>query len=54
MLSKIRAVKLFRPYVIEIWNDPDIGNIQAISDTVKFISEQYSQVKDFARHKIRT
>lgn len=56
-LGSVFFVKCFRElellyysdsYVLEMWNDPNIYNMQAISNAIKFISEQYSQVKDFA------
>lgn len=51
---KLELLNYSGPYVLEMWHDPDIDNMLEISNAVKFINEQYSQVKDFARSKIQT
>jgi L-ribulose-5-phosphate 3-epimerase len=45
--GKLEQLNYSGPYVLEMWHDPKTDNMQEISNAVKFINEQYSQVKDF-------
>ena len=41
--KKLEQLGYTGPYVLEMWNDPDLDNMQAISNAIKFLNEQYSQ-----------
>lgn len=45
---KLELLNYIGSCVLEMWNDPGINSMQAIYNAIKFISEQYSQLKDFA------
>lgn len=45
---KLELLNYIGSYVLEMWNDLDINSMQAIFNAIKSISEQYSQLKDFA------
>jgi len=40
---KLEQLGYTGPYLMEMWNDPEIDNLSAIQNAMKFIGEQYSQ-----------
>ena len=41
--KKLEQLGYVGPYTMEMWNDPNIDNMQAIYNAMKFINEQYSE-----------
>jgi L-ribulose-5-phosphate 3-epimerase len=41
--KKLEQLGYTGPYVLEMWNDPELDYMQAISNAIKFLTEQYSQ-----------
>ena len=38
---KLEQLNYKGPYLIEMWNDPKIDNVEAIKDAIRFINEKY-------------
>ena len=47
---KLEQLGYIGPYIMEMWNDPKIDNVQAIYNAMKYINEQYSQAIVFANN----
>jgi L-ribulose-5-phosphate 3-epimerase len=45
---KLELLNYSGPYVLEMWYDPEIDNLQAISNALKFIRVEYSRAKNSA------
>lgn len=39
--AKLEQLNYKGPYLIEMWNDPEIDNIEAIKEAVRFVREKY-------------
>lgn len=41
---KLEQLNYKGPYLVEMWNDPKIDNVQAIKDALKFIEKQFEKL----------